>query len=63
MREFLHYLREAFWVMVHPRTHVLSDEDQQTADEHARVITAWVASHRHPPECAGGCQCPSGGAA
>lgn len=57
MREFLHYLREAFWEMVQPRTHVLSDEDQQTADEHAAVIAAWVGSHRHPKHCVTECFC------
>lgn len=64
MREFFHYLREAFWEMVHPRTHLLSDEDQQTAEEHAVVIAGWIGSHRHPATCNGGCQCgtPDGAA-
>lgn len=63
MRRFLAAVRAAISEMFAPRLHILSDEDQQTAEEHARVIAEWIAKHRHPPECAGGCQCPPGGAA
>lgn len=36
------------------RSHPLWDEPDTTTPE---VIADWVASHRHPAECAWGCQC------
>jgi len=50
-------VRAAISEMFAPRLHILSDEDQQTADEHARVIAEWVGARRHPRACVTECHC------
>lgn len=51
------------WVLSRGRWPELSDEDKQSIADQVAARTAWVQSHRHPPACSGGCQCPPGGAA
>jgi hypothetical protein len=57
VRRFVADVRAAISERFAPRIHVLSDEDQQSADEHARVIAEWVGSHRHPRTCVTECHC------
>lgn len=64
MRRVLAAVRAAISKMFAPRLHILSDEDQQSAEEHARVIAEWIGRHKHLAECMGGCRCgtPDGAA-
>lgn len=54
MREFLSRLLAALREVVRPWP---EPERDNTTPE---VIAAWVAKHKHPPECAGGCRCKGG---
>ena len=57
MRRLLADVRAAISEMFAPRLHILSDEDQQTAEEHARVIAEWISRTRHPRNCIDECRC------
>lgn len=46
------------WVLSRGRWPELPDEDKQSIADQVAARTAWVQSHRHPPACNGGCQCP-----
>lgn len=58
MREFLGHLYAALREVVRPAPY--EDDAPQSTAEATAARTAWVASHKHPAECAGGCRCKGG---
>lgn len=53
MRRFLADLTAALRDLVHPQPWLAPERDETTPE----VIAAWIAAHKHPAECASGCQC------
>jgi hypothetical protein len=46
-------LRAALHELIWPEPWPPPERDETTP----QVIAEWIASRRHPPECAGGCRC------
>lgn len=57
MKSFLSNLRAAFREFASPQVHELDEDEAQSAAEATAARTAWIATHKHPAECAGGCRC------
>lgn len=56
MRHLYRRFQSWVWNLIHP------EWDEPPRDETTpQVIADWVAKHRHPPGCAGGCQCEQRG--
>jgi hypothetical protein len=52
LRELRTNLQSAWWHFIHP------EWDEPPRDETTpEVISAWIAKHKHPDACRGGCRC------